>query len=47
MNWYIAFAALLAVLVAGVLFIIRDAITIDGAKAKAALQAFAARFKSH
>lgn len=45
MNWYIVAAVVAAVLLVAVLIIIRDAITIDGAKASAALKAFAARFK--
>lgn len=45
MNWPIWLAVIGIVLVAGVLVIIRDAITIDSAKASAALKAFAARFK--
>lgn len=45
MNWYIVLAVLLAVPLVVVLVIIRDAITIDGAKAKAAIDALAARFK--
>lgn len=45
MNLYEWIGAIVAFLTVVVIFIIRDAITVDGPKAKAALQAFAARFK--
>lgn len=43
MNLYTFLLALLVVIVAVVLIIIRDAITVDGAKARAALGEFGSR----
>lgn len=44
MNIYEFLLLALAVVVLAILLIIRDAITVDGAKAKAALGSFSARF---
>ena len=46
MNLYEFLLLALAVLVLAVLIIIRDAITVDGAKAKAALQNVGARVRA-
>lgn len=45
MNAYIVIGVIVALLIVGYLVIIREAITVDRAKASAALTAFLARFK--